>query len=239
MDETDQSLEVIVQRLAKLEAKVAAFEAKYGSLDAPRGTVSDRTTTEPAYPLMSSVQPLERSTVDWERVGRVWLPIAFIIAILMGVAFLFDAAVKAGLLNQQARLAVGYVGSAAVLVVGELQLARSRRVLGDILVGASIAIMLLTTFAGNHLYQILSTPIAVVLGLLFTAAGAYLARRHRSQTLAVIATLGGSLIVLMLSTRPADPVFVALYALVVSTGFVWFSMAQKFRGLPVCAPSCS
>ncbi|WDL98308.1 DUF2339 domain-containing protein [Alicyclobacillus sp. ALC3] len=236
MDGTSQSLDVIVQRIAKLEAKVAAFEAKYGPLDALEETRPDQETADPAHQqipqqqLMPSMSTLEPTTVDWERVGRVWLPIAFIIAILMGVAFLFDAAIKAGLLNQQARLAVGYVGSAAVLGVGELQLARSRRVLGDVLIGASIAIMLLTTFAGNHLYHILSTPIAVALGLLFTAAGAYLANRHRSQTLAVIATLGGSLIVLMLSIRPADPVFVALYALVVSIGFVWFAMAWKFRG---------
>lgn len=237
MDETEQTLKVLAQRLTKLEAKVAAFEAKYGALDAPGEPIPDsdpdgqphRALLQPMRS-MSPVPRQERNAFDWERVGRVWLPIVFIVAILMGVAFLFDAAVKAGLLNQQARLVIGYVGSAAVLLVGELQLAKKRRVLGDVLVGAGVAIMLLTTFAGSHLYHIVNTPIGVTLGLLFTAVGAYLAHRHRSQTLAIIAVLGGTIIVLMLATRPADPTFVALYSLVISAGFVWFSMSQRFRG---------
>lgn len=83
--------------------------------------------------------------VDWEHaIARVWLPRVFIVVLLLGVLWGFIAAVSAGYLTQPVRCLLGLVAAGAMYFFGERQVRGQREGLAQVLLGGSVAVLMLT-----------------------------------------------------------------------------------------------
>lgn len=141
---------------------------------------------------------------DWEHlIARVWLPRIFIVVLLLGVLWGFTAAVSAGYLTEPVRCLLGILVAAAMYWLGERQIRRGREALGQVLLGGSVGILILSVFAAHELYELIPSWLAFALYILSIALCIFTALRHRSQTLIIIATVAGYLIPFLVHS--ADP----------------------------------
>ncbi|MGZ4163515.1 MAG: DUF2339 domain-containing protein, partial [Tumebacillaceae bacterium] len=146
--------------------------------------------------------------VDWEQViGRVWLPRIFIFVLLLGVIWGFSAAVRSGILTEPVRCGLGALATVALAYFGERQIRGERTALGQVLLGGAVAVGILTVYAAHVMYGLLPAPVAFVLDVLLLVAGVYLSHRHRSQALAILASLGGFLVPFMVKSNQPSTLF--------------------------------
>lgn len=130
-------------------------------------------------------QPLE------SRIGSRWLLYVGVAAIVIGVSYFEKLAIENHWVNETWRVIQGGVAGLA-LIAGGLRIAKKGyRRYGQILAGAGVAIMYVSTYAAFNFYHLISHPIAFVLMLAITALAAWLADSQRSQGLAVVAVSGG------------------------------------------------
>ncbi|MBP2000733.1 putative membrane protein [Paenibacillus shirakamiensis] len=158
----------------------------------------------------ASITATPKEPIDWEHLlARIWLPRIFIIVLLLGVLWGFSAAVRNGILTEPLRCILGLMVAAIMFWYGEVQYRHKRSALAQVLLGGSIAILILTLFAAHMLYGLIPAPHSFVLYLLSIGAGVFTAIRHRSQTLLIVTMLGGFMVPFLIrSTVPNTWVFV-------------------------------
>lgn len=94
-------------------------------------------------------------------------------------------------LTPEGRLALGYLSGFALMGLGVATRMRAQAWFADGLMGAGLATLYLTTWAGWERYQLLSFALAFGLTMATTLLGVALALWRGSQTLAMVATIGG------------------------------------------------
>ncbi|MDW8107642.1 MAG: DUF2339 domain-containing protein, partial [Armatimonadota bacterium] len=137
------------------------------------------------------VQPtLEEGAASFERTlgGKVALYTGITLLFLAAAFFLGWAWTK---LPPVGRLALSYLGGFALIGLGGLARRRSEGWFVDGLMGAGLAVLYLSTWAGWERYTLMGFAQAFALAALTTVFGIVLAVWRDSQTLAVVATLGG------------------------------------------------
>ncbi|WP_110933970.1 DUF2339 domain-containing protein [Paenibacillus bouchesdurhonensis] len=190
-------------------------------------------SAHPASNMRPTTKP--SSSRDWEyAISRVWLPRVFIVVLLLGVLWLFMAAVNAGYLSEPVRCLLGVVLAAAMYWFGDKQVRAQREALGQVVLGGANAVLVLTLFAAHMLYGLLPLGIAFVLYIMSIAFGVFIAVHHRSQTLIIIAMLSGYLIP-FLAKSPADPWMFILYEAIFSIAMILVSTRFNFRAAYIVA----
>jgi uncharacterized membrane protein len=156
--------------------------------------------TQPAPPAKPPNPP-----TDWEYlIARVWLPRVFIIVLLVGVLWGFTAAVSAGLITEPLRCLLGVLAAGFMLWQGESQARHNRHALAQVLLGGSIAVLILSISAAHMLFGIIPLSLAFAAYLLSIAVGLWTALRHRSQSLIIIMTIAGYLVPFLLDSEHPD-----------------------------------
>ncbi|MGG4552223.1 DUF2339 domain-containing protein [Paenibacillus humicus] len=195
---------------------------------------------QPKFQQPSFVKPPAnppRSSQDWEyAISRVWLPRVFIVVLLLGVLWLFMAAVNAGYLNEPLRCLLGAVLAAVMYWFGDRQVRQQREALGQVLLGGANAVLVLTLFAAHMLYNLIPLGIAFVLYIMSIAFGVFIAVHHRSQTLVIIALLSGYLIPFLVKS-PASPWMFVLYEAIFSIAMMLIAIRFNFRAAYIVAIS--
>src|SRR5262249_29710489 len=125
------------------------------------------------------------------QIGSRWLLEGGVAAIVIGVSYFEKLAIENHWVNETWRVIQGGVAGLA-LIAGGLRIAKKGyRLYGQILAGAGVAIMYVSTYAAFNFYHLISHPIAFALMLAITALAAWLADSQQSQGLAVVAVSGG------------------------------------------------
>lgn len=189
------------------------------------------TSRKPPAPLAAepslAAEPLE--PVDLEHlIGRVWLPRIFILVLLVGVLWGFKAAVNAGYLTEPIRCLLGVVASGALIWLGERQIRNDRVALGQVLLGGAVSLLVLTTFAAHVLYGLIGTMPAFGLNVLTVVGGVWLAHRHRSEALAILASVGGFLVPFLVESAEPNTLFFIGYEAVTSAAFLMFAWRNGY-----------
>jgi uncharacterized membrane protein len=203
-DETRRELEAIKSELYRLSYRVRALEERLmreSRLEAARATQTAQTEapqppsrSEPILPRVVSPPPTTPPTNEeaqsFERVlgGKVALYTGLALLFLATAFFLGWAWTQ---LSPAGRLTLGYVGGALLMGLGVAARERTERWFSDGLMGAGLATLYLTTWAGWERYALLSYAGAFGLTGAITALGVALALWRGSETLAIVATLGG------------------------------------------------
>ncbi|HEU4965026.1 MAG TPA: DUF2339 domain-containing protein [Bacilli bacterium] len=174
----------------------------------------------------------DKEPVDWEQVlGRVWLPRIFIFVLLLGVLWGFSAAVKMGLVTEPVRVALGALATLALLFVGERQMKAGHDALGQVLLGGAVSVGVLTVFAAHILYGLIPGAVSFGLDVLLVGGGVYLAHRHKSQALAILATVGGYLVPFLVESEEPHTVFLVSYETILSIAFLLFALKYRYTVL--------
>jgi uncharacterized membrane protein len=212
-DETRRELEAIKSDLYRLSYRVRALEEQLtresrepsvgatpyvrpepetdvGATARIRPEPTARSQTPLAPPSPPAATPLDEEAQSFERVlgGKVALYTGLTLLFLATAFFLGWAWTQ---LSPAGRLALGYVGGALLMGLGVVARERTERWFSDGLMGAGLATLYLTTWAGWERYALLSYAGAFGLTGAITALGVALALWRGSETLAIVATIGG------------------------------------------------
>ncbi|MFC3885068.1 DUF2339 domain-containing protein [Bacillus songklensis] len=149
---------------------------------------------------------VNRSSTDWEKaLFQVWMPRLFIFVFIMGVLWAFKAASDYGLINETAKIAFGFVASGLLLYFGRKQMKQDRAKLGYVLLGGSIPLLMLTTFAMHSLYGMVGPAAAFVLNAVWIALGLTLTKNYQSEVLGMISMVGGVLVPFLIESETPNP----------------------------------
>ncbi|MED1379783.1 DUF2339 domain-containing protein [Bacillus mycoides] len=162
---------------------------------------------------------------------QTWLPRIFVGIMLLGVIWLFKAGVDAGLLTPAIRVVFGIVLSAGLYYVGDIQIKRERQALGLVLAGGSITGIVLTTFAAHYLYEFIPASIAFVCNIIWVVLGIYLAKRYKSEYLAIFVAVGAFFVPFLLnSTTPNTYIFFS-YETILTISLLWYALRNRYKYL--------
>lgn len=162
---------------------------------------------------------------------QTWLPRIFVGIMLLGVIWLFKAGVDAGLLTPAIRIVFGIALSIGLYYIGDIQIKRERQSLGLVLAGGSITGIVLTTFAAHYLYGFIPASIAFICNIIWVILGIYLAKRYKSEYLAIFVAVGAFFVPFLLnSTTPNTYIFFS-YETILTISLLWYALRNRYKYL--------
>ncbi|MGJ9381623.1 DUF2339 domain-containing protein [Salipaludibacillus sp. CF4.18] len=166
---------------------------------------------------------------DWEReIGQVWLPRIFIFILLIGVIWAFRAGTELGLINEYVRVCFGYLASGVLLFFGWKQHLKKHIVLSQVLVGGSIGLMFISTFAVHVLYGFIPLIIAFLLHVLTVGAGLTFSVKLKSQSIGIISSIGAFIVPFLLASQEGSLAFFLGYEFIVFLAFIALAFKREF-----------
>ncbi|GAB1440802.1 DUF2339 domain-containing protein [Providencia sp.] len=153
-----------------------------------------------------------------------------VLLLFLGVAYLLNYSVQNEIISPQMRLMFSAVGCLALLGIG-WWLRNKKALFGLILQAGGIGCLYITIFAAFKLYTMLPYGMAFAFMLLICAASIALALLQRTICLAILASLGGYLAPILLSTGGGSHVILFSYYLMLSVGILIISVWQSWRPL--------
>lgn len=153
-----------------------------------------------------------------------------ILLLFLGLSFLLRYTVEHSLFPLELRLVAAALFAVVLLAIG-WRLRHRQRVYALILQGGATGVLYLTVFGAFRLWQMLPMTLAFALLVVICAASVGLAVLQKALSLAMLASLGGYLAPLLLSTGGGS--FVALFSfyLLLSIGILAISIWQHWREL--------
>lgn len=219
------------QRYEELERRVSQLEQE---IDQLKGKTNEYKYNVQHHDIRKDSKQVKekkpKEEVDWEHlIGRVWLPRIFIFVLLLGVIWGFTAAIDAGFINETVRVVLGYFASIGLLYIGLRQFQKKREALSQVLLAGSVILLMLSTFSANVLYGLISTPIAFVINLLSIGLGIYLSIRLKSEVLAILSAVGGTLVPFLVeNVDEPNAIFFTAYEVILYSSFLLVALKQKY-----------
>lgn len=153
-----------------------------------------------------------------------------ILLLFLGLSFLLRYTVEHTLLPIELRLTATAVFATALLGMG-WRLRQKQRIYALILQGGATGVLYLTVFGAFRLWQMLPVTLAFVLLVVICAASVGLAILQKSLSLAMLASIGGYLAPLLLSTGDGSYIVLFSFYLLLSAGILTVSVWQHWREL--------
>lgn len=153
-----------------------------------------------------------------------------ILLLFFGLAYLMKYTVERDMLPIEFRLMGAAVASGVLLWFG-WRLRFKQTVYALILQGGAVGALYITVFGAFRLYQLLPHMLAFGLMLVICAASVGLAVLQRALSLAMLASIGGYLSPLLLSTGGGSHIGLFSYYLLLSLGILAISIWQPWRPL--------
>ncbi|MFP3727448.1 DUF2339 domain-containing protein [Priestia filamentosa] len=171
----------------------------------------------------------EETKVDYEKlIGQVWLPRIFIFVLIMGVLWGFKAAGDSGFITDPIKVVIGFVVAGILLFVGRKQILKQRHALGQVLLGGSVVILILSTFAAHMLYDLMGPNVSFVLNVIWVLLGIYLSYQNNSQPIAVISAVAGFLVPYLVESQNANLFVFVGYEVIFFVLLLQFSLLKKY-----------
>ncbi len=153
-----------------------------------------------------------------------------VILLFLGLSFLLRYSVERDMLPLELRVAGAGVAGLALLAFG-WRLRHTSPLYALILQGGAVGALYITIFGAFRLWQMLPMPLAFGLMLVVCAASVALAVLQRALSLAMLASLGGYLAPLLLSTGGGSHIALFSFYLLLSVGIAAVSVWQHWREL--------
>ncbi|RMA95447.1 DUF2339 domain-containing protein [Priestia megaterium] len=235
-----ERIEELERKISSLEEDVARLKSLVYKTNSPRPKTvhappkqREETTKRPAQTVAKSSQAIEEP-VDWEKIlFQTWLPRIFIFVFIIGVLWGFKAASDYGLMNEKAKVVLGFVVSIGFAVTGHFQIKKGRLVLGQVLVGGAIPILMLTTFAMHSLYHLAGPTLAFILNTSWIILGIIATVFYRSQALGIISAVGGVLVPFLIESNSPNALVFIGYETLLYIAFLYVAIKQKYSILYV------
>ena len=185
----------------------------------------------PTPPPPTWVDNLVAGSIDWLKRGNPVARIGIVI-LFFGGAFLAKYAAENSLFPIELRFVAIALGAFALLIVG-WRLRERRAVYAQLLQGGGIAGLYLTVFAATSLFKLLPFGLALALLIVIAVAAAILAVAQDALSLAVIATAGGFMAPILVSSGSSDYVALFTYYAILNVGIFAVAWFRTWRLLNV------
>ncbi len=198
---------------------------------APQTAAEQRGERSAPPPRDDAVDRLLAAGKVWLTTGNVPVKVGLII-LFFGVAFLLKYAVDKQLLKLSIELRLLAVAALGVgLLVLGWRLREKSRVYALNLQGGGIGVLYLTVFAAFRLYSVLPSSVAFALLVVLTVGGGALAVVQNTRWLAILASVGGFLAPVLVSTGQGSHVALFSYYLVINSAILGISWYKAWRSL--------
>ena len=155
-----------------------------------------------------------------------------VVLLFIGLSFLLRYSVEYALFPLELRLVAVAVVALVLLVLG-WRLRHKQTVFALILQGGAVGALYLTVFGAFRLWQMLPMTLAFALLIVICAASVGLAVLQRALSLALLASLGGYLAPILLSTGGGSHIALFSFYLLLSVGILAISVWQHWRELNI------
>ena len=199
----------------------------------PQNTASAEKIVERDVPV-AAAQPsafggVMSSLVRWFMQGNPLAKLG-ILLLFLGLSFLLRYTVEHSLFPLELRLVAAALFAIVLLAIG-WRLRHKQPIYALILQGGATGALYLTVFGAFRLWQMLPMTLAFVLLVVICAASVGLAILQKALSLAMLASLGGYLAPLLLSTGSGNYVALFSFYLLLSVGILAISAWQHWREL--------
>ena len=150
------------------------------------GTTPAPDATRPASPGSQTVPARLEA-----RIGKQWLLYTGVAIVVIGVALFIRYAFVHQWVTEWMRVGIGMVIGGLLILSGHRFAAAGHPPFGQALVGGGVAILYLTVYAALHLYDLVNAVTGGGLLVAVTMLAAVEADRLRSESLAIVAVVGG------------------------------------------------
>lgn len=164
---------------------------------------------------------------NWVVTGNPLAKIGMLL-LFFGLSYLLKYSIENELISASTRLMMAGSGCLALLGIG-WWLRKKNLIYALILQGGGIGGLYITIFAATKIYDFISIGIALAIMVFICIASVILAVLHRAISLAVLASLGGYLAPVLLSTGSGNYIALFSYYLILSIGILVISHWQVWR----------
>ena len=202
---------------------------------APEVVTRPSSLVTPVTPVTPASPPSAASA--WVEAARAWLVggntvvRVGVVVLFFGVAFFLDLVVDRGLFPIELRLILAAVVGLGLLGTG-WKLRDSRRDYGLVLQGGGVGIVYLTAIAAVTVYDVIGVGVGLGTMVVLVLLGAVLAVTQDARSLAVLATLGGFLGPVLVSSDGSHVALFSYYA-ALDVGIVAIAWFRAWRVLNV------
>lgn len=219
-----------VQTAAPVETPASVAEAVTAPVDPwrPEPPVTEaEPALVPAAKRPSAFGGILSSLTRWFMQGNPLAKLG-IVLLFLGLSFLLRYTVEHSLFPLELRLAATALFAMVLLTVG-WRLRHRQRIYALILQGGATGVLYLTVFGAFRLWQMLPMTLAFALLVVICAASVGLTVLQKALSLAMLASLGGYLAPLLLSTGGGSVVALFSFYLLLSIGILVISIWQHWR----------
>ena len=178
---------------------------------------------EPRPSLVSSSMEKIRESRDWEAiVGGRWLNRIGAFALVLGLVLFFKYAIDKNYIGHSLQVAIGVVLGLGLLAIAYRTHKKGLQIFSQGLVGAGVASLYISVFAGYNIYHLLDPLVALVAMFVITAVAFEQAWQYDSIAISVLAWAGGFLVALIEVATASHPNEVGLfiYVLLLAAGIL-------------------
>ncbi|MDX7994063.1 DUF2339 domain-containing protein [Bacillus subtilis] len=226
IDELNKRVGRLEQELESVKREIAYLAAGKKEQTVVKTDEHPKINKETEVPQKTPAPRKENRTL--ENMAGNWLPKIFIFVFLLGMIWAFVAAAEKGWINAYMRVGAGLIVSIVLYVLGSRSHKKNASVLGSSLLAGSNIVYIVSLFAGNMLYQIIPTPLTMILLAAGVAGGVYISRKCRSQTLIAIIVAGVYLYPFLFGGKQGNEYIFYVYESLVFAGLIYETVKQKY-----------
>ncbi|AUS11596.1 DUF2339 domain-containing protein [Bacillus subtilis] len=226
IDELNKRVGRLEQELESVKREIAYLAAGKKEQTVVKTEEHPKINKETEVPQKTPAPRKENRTL--ENMAGNWLPKIFIFVFLLGMIWAFVAAAEKGWINAYMRVGAGLIVSIVLYVLGSRSHKKNASVLGSSLLAGSNIVYIVSLFAGNMLYQIIPTPLTMILLAAGVAGGVYISRKYRSQTLIAIIVAGVYLYPFLFGGKQGNEYIFYVYESLVFAGLIYETVKQKY-----------
>ena len=153
------------------------------------------------------------------------------IAILvLGIAFFVKYAIDQEWINEIGRVCIGLL-CGGILIALAHKLNKNYRSFSSVLVGGGLAVFYFTIAFAFHQYHLFSQTVAFVIMVVITIFAVILSILYNRLELAIIATIGGFITPLLVSTGHGNYIVLFTYIVILNAGLIVLANYKQWRPL--------
>jgi len=186
----------------------------------------------PPPPKVTAPKPRPSSDLAEVMYGGKVASFAGIGLLLIGIAFLIGYAIKHAWLGPEARIIMGLLCGAVLVVLGHVAEVRGGGrlfLLARTLTGGGTAVFYFCIYAAYGIYNLINAQLAGI-GLVACATAALgLAIAYRSQAVAVIGVLGAFIVPLLIGRNAPDTLFLLIYIAAINFPIILLGVYRNWQ----------
>jgi len=166
-------------------------------------------------------------------IATTWLLRIAILFIVIGIGFLLKYSIENSIVGPSGRICLSIL-SGIIMLIGGIKLLKSKyHVIGQGLLGGSIAIFYFSAFASSMMYNLIPINYSFALMILITIASGVLAVKLDSLLVAILGTIGGYFTPIMLHMGSENIFALFSYILLIGIGVLCIARYKRWKLLNI------